>query len=100
MIEIDEITLAYLQINNIEHMACDFPVFHKAVEKVLGREVWTHQFMRKSALEEKRMYFKHREDIHTNLCYEDIKERINKKFDELCKIKQNESTITRTRKCN
>lgn len=86
MIEIDEITLAYLQINN-PTMACDFSDFHKAVEKVLGREVWTHQFGSKQVLIDKGMYHTNKESKHENLCYEDIQEIINKKFKEYCSRK-------------
>lgn len=93
MIEVDEMTLAYLQINN-STLACDFSDFHKAVEKVLGREVYTHQFGSKRVLEEKRMYFKHREAKEQNLCYEDIRDLINQKFKESCDKQQSKRPIT------
>jgi len=84
---IDYITLAYLQINN-STLACDFSDFHKAVEKVLGRSVWTHQFASKDILIEKGMYIHNSENPTTNLCNEVIKELINSKFLEFCALKQ------------
>lgn len=65
MIEIDEITLAYLQINN-PIIACNFPDFHKAVEFVLERPIWTHEFATQNEV---------------------IKKEINEKFDLWCKKK-------------
>jgi hypothetical protein len=63
-LKIDYITLAYLQINN-PIIACDFTDFHQAVEKVLGRPVWSHEFANT----------------------DDIKKEINQKFELWCKEK-------------
>jgi hypothetical protein len=35
--------LAVFQLNQ-QFLAMPFPVFHEAVEKLLGRPVWTHEF--------------------------------------------------------
>lgn len=72
MIEIDEMTLAYLQIHN-DTMACDFSDFHAAVTKVLGREVYTHEFVTKNT---------------------EIKQEIDAKFHKFCKQYKTDS-----RKC-
>ncbi len=60
MIEVDEITLAYLQINQ-PIMACNIADFHKAIEVVLEKPVWTHE-----------------------LITDEIREQVNQKFKEHC----------------
>jgi hypothetical protein len=47
--------------------ACNFGDLHEAVEKKLGRPVWTHQFADKEVTEEIRKAF--REDFLA-ICYE------------------------------
>lgn len=68
MIEVDEMTLAYLQIHN-DTMACDFSDFHAAVTKVLGRDVYTHEFVTKNT---------------------EIKAEIDEKFNKFCKRQRTE----------
>lgn len=81
-IEIDTITLAYLQMHNTT-LACNFSDLHKAVENVLGRGVFTHQFASKEALLSMNMYNKNGLP-HENLCREDILEVIDQKFNDYC----------------
>ncbi len=45
--------VAEFQINE-EKLCCPFDVFHKAVEKWLGRRVWTHEFIDPQALKDEK----------------------------------------------
>jgi hypothetical protein len=41
--ELDSDVLALAQLYN-DHLFCKFDLFHTAVEELLGRGVWTHEF--------------------------------------------------------
>jgi len=83
MIEIDEITLAYLQIHN-ETLACKFSDFHKAVEKVLGRPVYTSEFADRSTVKEIGLYGTQLGEVaHSSV--EGITAEVDAKFKEWCK---------------
>lgn len=75
----DYLTIAYYQTNE-ERLAVDFSKYHEAVEKVLGRSVWTHQFASRRVIEDKGMYRQGNAELPTktqDLCREDIVELVN-----------------------
>lgn len=63
--EQDIIGIAYMQLHD-ETLRIDFPLFHKLVEKALGRPVFTHEF-----------------GLSANKLKAEIKEVFNKKLKEV-----------------
>lgn len=76
----DPLTLAYYQMNDLK-LAIPMSKLQWAVEQVMERPVWTHQFAHRETLEEMNMYGINLAQTH-NLCYEDILEKINQKWKE------------------
>lgn len=74
----DDLVIAYHQINE-DRLAVRFNTFHKAVESVLGRPVWTHQFASKKTLEQVGLLFDPRGE---GMWLEKMIELINKKWSE------------------
>lgn len=76
----DPLTLAYFQMND-RRLAIPIGKLQWAVEQVLERPIYTHQFGERKTLEREALYNKNL-DQRYNLCYEDILELVNKKWND------------------